>query len=129
MERKEFGLPTDGKDGRVPDERIFQTSVSDAVAEIAARRAIIEQAKGMLMLVYGITSDAAFSLLKWRSQETNTKLRAIAEQMVVDFQAFNADHGQVARDGFNALLMTGHARAQRDDSDMESPAPPRAESA
>jgi hypothetical protein len=129
MERKEFGLPTDGKDGRVPDERIFQTSVSDAVAEIAARRAIIEQAKGMLMLVYGITSDAAFSLLKWRSQETNTKLRAIAEQMVVDFQAFNADHGQVARDGFNALLMTGHARAPRDDSGTESPAPPRAESA
>ncbi|MCW2588791.1 MAG: transcription antitermination regulator [Mycobacterium sp.] len=128
MERKEFGLPTDDKDGRVPDERIFQTSVSDAVAEIAARRAIIEQAKGMLMLVYGITSDAAFSLLKWRSQETNTKLRAIAEQMVVDFQAFNADHGPVARDGFNALLMTGHARAPRDDSGTESPAP-RAESA
>jgi AmiR/NasT family two-component response regulator len=31
------------------------------VAEIAEHRAVIEQAKGMLMLVYGLDADAASS--------------------------------------------------------------------
>lgn len=49
--------------------------ISARVAEITGNRAVIERAKGMLMLVYGIDADAAFDLLKWRSQETNVKLR------------------------------------------------------
>ena len=51
--------------------------ITEAVAEIAENRASIEQAKGILMLVYRIQSDAAFDLLKWRSQETNVKLRDV----------------------------------------------------
>jgi hypothetical protein len=43
--------------------------VSEAVAEIAEARSGIEQAKGMLMLIYRISADSAFELLKWRSQE------------------------------------------------------------
>src|SRR5690606_18598322 len=39
--------------------------VSAAVAQIAQHRATIEQAKGMLMLIYRIGADAAFDLLKW----------------------------------------------------------------
>ena len=31
------------------------------------------------MLVYRVDADAAFELLKWRSQETNVKLRILAE--------------------------------------------------
>ena len=46
---------------------------------------MIEQTKGMLMLIYRITADSAFELLKWRSQETNTKLRVLAEQIAEDF--------------------------------------------
>ena len=34
------------------------------------------------MYVYQI--DAAFDVLRWRSQETNVKLRALAEQLLVD---------------------------------------------
>ncbi len=43
---------------------------------------MIEQAKGALMLVYGISSERAFGILTWRSQETNTKLHALAERFV-----------------------------------------------
>jgi AmiR/NasT family two-component response regulator len=43
---------------------------------------VIEQAKGMLMLAYGLGAVAAFDLLRWRSQETNVKLRRLARQIV-----------------------------------------------
>jgi ANTAR domain len=33
---------------------------------------------GILMLIYRIDPGAAFEALKWRSQETNVKLRKIA---------------------------------------------------
>jgi len=36
------------------------------------------------MYIYRIDSAAAFDLLKWRSQETNTKLRTLAEQLLAD---------------------------------------------
>ena len=39
----------------------------------------------MLMLIYGLSGDAAFDLLRWRSQETNVKLRLLAEQIIADF--------------------------------------------
>ncbi len=55
------------------------------MAEIAEARSGIEQAKGMLMLIYRINAESAFELLKWRSQETNTKLRVLAEQIAKDF--------------------------------------------
>ena len=41
----------------------------------------IEQVKGALMLTYGISADAAFSLLRFHSQTRNVKVRAIATQL------------------------------------------------
>lgn len=43
------------------------------------RRAIIEQAKGILMERNGIDADAAFALLKAHSQQTGQKLAAVAQ--------------------------------------------------
>ena len=45
----------------------------------------------MLMAIYGIDGDAAFDLLKWRSQETHDQLRPLAEQIVSDFSAVAHD--------------------------------------
>ena len=47
-----------------------------------ASRATIQQAKGALMLVYGLDAEAAFSLLSWQSQRSNIKLRDLAERLV-----------------------------------------------
>ena len=44
-------------------------------------RATIEQAKGILMERYKITSDQAFTLLTHASQRSNVKLRDIAEEL------------------------------------------------
>ena len=59
-------------------ERDIRGVSEDAVGEITAHRAEIEQARGMLMLVYGISAQRAFEILVWRSQQTNTKLRELA---------------------------------------------------
>jgi fructose-specific component phosphotransferase system IIB-like protein len=84
--------------------------VSEAVAEIAEARGGIEQAKGMLMLIYRISADSAFELLKWRSQETNVKLRVLAEQIVEDFLDLHYDEVLPARAEYDRLLLTAHFR-------------------
>ena len=86
-----------------------QDSVDEAVAEIAESRAVIEQAKGALMLVYGISADRAFDILIWRSQETNTRLRILAELLVAGFG--QCDSGASLRIQFDHLLLTAHEGA------------------
>jgi PAS domain S-box-containing protein len=85
-------------------------SVTEAVAEIAEARSGIEQTKGMLMLIYRISADSAFELLKWRSQETNTKLRALAEQIAKDFLELSYDEALPSRAIYDRLLLTAHLR-------------------
>ncbi|KRD15386.1 antitermination regulator [Mycobacterium sp. Root265] len=87
-----------------------QERVSEAVAEIAEARSGIEQAKGMLMLIYRISADAAFELLKWRSQETNTKLRALTEQIAKDFLELDYHELLPHRSVYDRLLLTAHLR-------------------
>ncbi|EFG75890.1 ANTAR domain protein [Mycobacterium parascrofulaceum ATCC BAA-614] len=85
-----------------------EDAVSARLAEINENRAGIEQAKGMLMLVYGISEDAAFELLRWLSQEANIKLRPLAEQIVEDFR--DAGLRLNAQTEFDHLLLTAHER-------------------
>lgn len=87
-----------------------QQRVSAAIAEIAESRAIIEQAKGMLMVVYGINAEAAFDLLRWRSQEGNVKLRLLAEQVVADFVDLAQRQQSPSRAAYDNLLLTADHR-------------------
>lgn len=57
-------------------------STHAAVEAAGASRAAIDQAKGALMLVYGMDEDAAFNLLRWYSQRSNVKLRDLADTLV-----------------------------------------------
>lgn len=86
--------------------------VTAAVAEIAEARGLIEQAKGMLMLIDRINAESAFELLKWRSQETNTKLRLLAEQIVKDFLELTYEEELPPRSTYDRLLLTAHDRVQ-----------------
>ncbi|MFD7025398.1 PAS and ANTAR domain-containing protein [Promicromonospora sukumoe] len=57
----------------------------DATASIQAsaeRRAAIEQARGMLMMVYSVDHDMAFQLLRRVSNDANVPLRDIAQELV-----------------------------------------------
>ena len=81
-----------------------------AVTEIAQNRAAIEQAKGMLRVIYGIDEAAAFDLLKWRSQEANVKLRLLAKQIAADFVGLNRDGTMPPRSVYDNLLLTAHVR-------------------
>lgn len=50
--------------------------------EALTSRAVIDQAKGILMAVHGISADAAFAKLADRSQSENRKLRDVAAEFV-----------------------------------------------
>lgn len=52
--------------------------VDEAVRRSAESRGTIEQAKGIIMASLAVDADAAFGMLKRRSQDTNEKLRDLA---------------------------------------------------
>jgi len=82
-----------------------EQSVSAKLQLIVAHREIIEQAKGMLMMGYQISADAAFGILRWRSQELNVKLLWIAEKIVAEVPALMTAHRDV-RVPIDHYLMT-----------------------
>ena len=57
-------------------------AANEAVQSSARQRAVIEQAKGVLMLAFGLNADAAFALLVWHSQRSNRKVHAIAADLL-----------------------------------------------
>ena len=63
----------------------MQADISAGVSEAAQSRAVIEQAKGVLMVAYGISAERAFDILVWRSQETNIKVRDLAARFLAAF--------------------------------------------
>jgi hypothetical protein len=97
-----------------PSEQERQDEVTAAVTVIAEARADIERTKGMLMLIYGMDEASAFELLKWRSQETNVKLRLLADQVAADFIALTGSEPLPPRSGYDKLLLTAHLRINGD---------------
>lgn len=84
-------------------------AMNAAVAEFEAQRTPIEQAKGMLMMIYQIPAQRAFDILAWRSQETNIKLRDIAVQLVTDLSS-GLDVNENLREQADHALLTTHHR-------------------
>ena len=77
----------------------------EQVDEIVAGRAIIEQAKGVLMFVYGVDSEHAFQLLRSRSRTTQVKLRLLAGQLLNDVAALTPDQRLDVRSACSNLLL------------------------
>ncbi|KWX65509.1 PAS and ANTAR domain-containing protein [Mycobacterium sp. NAZ190054] len=96
-----------------PTDAQTKAMLTVALAEITEHRAVIEQVKGMLMLIYRVDDDAAFELLRWRSQETNVKLRVLAEQLLSDYRTLVYEETLPPRSTFDHLLLTAHLRVER----------------
>nr|WP_245663658.1 PAS and ANTAR domain-containing protein [Nocardia arthritidis] len=90
-----------------------QEALDDALPELYAARSVIEQAKGALMLIYGIGPEQAFRVLSWRSQETNVKLRILAARLVADLPGLTGVPPGL-RTEFDHLLLTAHERSAAD---------------
>jgi len=58
--------------------------VATGLADAMRSRAVIEQAKGMLMAERRIDANGAFELLRVMSQKSNVKLREVARRIVED---------------------------------------------
>jgi len=68
----------------VPADRT-PTELANLVTALEGRLSslpVIEQAKGALMITYGLTADAAFDVLLSHSQSTNIKVRDIAAGLI-----------------------------------------------
>jgi GAF domain-containing protein len=59
-------------------------ALSEQLSESITSRAVIEQAKGIIMGSMRCDADQAFEYLVQQSQQTNTKLRTVAEAIVRD---------------------------------------------
>ncbi|MFI9403466.1 PAS and ANTAR domain-containing protein [Nocardia sp. NPDC052316] len=82
-------------------------TLDTTVPGVVEARAVIEQAKGVLMFVYGINAEQAFRVLQWRSQETNTKLRTLATKLIAVINTFDGAPVKV-RAQFDHMLLTVH---------------------
>jgi cysteine synthase len=87
-----------------------QEQITQNVTAIVDRRAPIEQAKGMLMFVYGVDAEAAFDMLRTHSQEHNVKLGLIAEQVVKDLVELSREGQSSQGVKVDGLLSTAHHR-------------------
>lgn len=76
---------------------------NEAVAAASESRAIIEQAKGSLMLAYGLDADQAFAMLHWWSSHRNVKVRELASRLVETWQSGEATSDDL-RKRFDVLL-------------------------
>ena len=63
-------------------ERQVKTDAWQEASRVIEQRAVIERAKGALMVRYGLDADAAFDLLKSWSSTRNEKLRDVARHVV-----------------------------------------------
>jgi hypothetical protein len=81
-----------------------------------ATRAVIEQAKGIVMLLYGIGDERAFALLRSCSQNTDVRVHALAQRIVTELPGSGGQH------------TVGQLRAELDRI-MLGPPPPRDSSA
>lgn len=68
----------------VANSQLYQGArlLSGQLEQAMASRAVIEQAKGVLMATFAIDHDAAFDRLRTASQTENRKLRTVAAEVV-----------------------------------------------
>lgn len=77
----------DGSITATPHIESAALRLADQMRQAMENRAVIEQAKGMLIAAHRCTPDAAFRMLSESSQRSNRKLREVARAMVEGAQS------------------------------------------
>lgn len=80
-----------------------EAHANEAVAASVEHRAIIEQAKGSVMVAYGLNADQAFGMLQWWSNHRNLKVRELAARLVATCEQGTGSDDDL-RQRFDALL-------------------------
>ncbi|MFI6219924.1 PAS and ANTAR domain-containing protein [Nocardia salmonicida] len=80
-------------------------ALDETLQRVLDARVVIEQAKGALMLAYGVNAEHAFGVLRWRSQEANIKLRRVAELVIAELPAVGGDEVKL-RSRLDHVLLT-----------------------
>ncbi|WP_409463661.1 ANTAR domain-containing protein [Amycolatopsis sp. GA6-003] len=81
--RARTGAPPAGKPGKDPADLVrCLRAENQQLREALESRAVLEQAKGVVMARQQVSPDEAFELLRQLSQHTNVKLRELAAQVV-----------------------------------------------
>lgn len=101
---------------------VVAESVNGAVESVVASRAVIEQAKGALMLAFCVDADTAFGVLSWQSQMHNVKLRSLAEQVMLDLHGSDPLDGDL-RANVSHLVLTAHERLPGACTQRQAPPP------
>lgn len=68
-----------------------------AVEAAIEGRGVIDQAKGAVMVAYGLTDDQAFALLRWWSRNHNTRVRLLAERLMATARNPRYSHEELRR--------------------------------
>jgi hypothetical protein len=87
-----------------------EQAITDQVTRIIATRGPLEQVKGMLMVIYGISEQEAFELLRSQARRTNNTIHAIAAQFRADVAAVNYRGNIPDQPVFDQMFHTGHER-------------------
>jgi AmiR/NasT family two-component response regulator len=87
----EHGVSGSGHQAALVWAARYQAAALEAeqLREAMRSRAVIEQAKGVLMAQRGCSTEEAFALLREMSQTTNTKLRTVAQAIVDSVARFS----------------------------------------
>ncbi|MFF2622932.1 PAS and ANTAR domain-containing protein [Oerskovia jenensis] len=68
----------------ITQRELSQREASAAIQASAKSRAVIEQAKGAVMTVYGMSENEAFDLLRHHSSVTNESIRHLARRLMLN---------------------------------------------
>lgn len=90
-------------------ESDVQRRVGKATEQIAAHRAVIEQARGILMYVYNVPAPHALKVLRWRARDTGTDLHGLCEEFVKDASSREMT-SDLQRREVDHMLFTAHTR-------------------
>ncbi len=76
-----------------------QHTLSEQLHAAIGARDLIGQAKGVLMAREDVNADAAFEMLRQRSQDQNRRLRDLAQEIVADHEVNTNSRGDGADEG------------------------------